>query len=350
MELFYATNRNHEGADRWNPTGYHKKNISLITVMSMSVFALLILTGCPRATPQPFIHCSDSAIELRKGADAALTVNDEANKERFIVQTAAASLTPEGAGAINNLMLTTDPKDPFAWHMEKPPLFMQSQKFRAGVYTLNTALVNYAELVKELSSPELVSTERFDTLTNDLNANLGLAAKSLGINDAGQDLALFSLTATEILKSYLENRKTDVLRKALKENSKNIQGISDRMQHAVRLVAANLNQNYSDESGKLIENIADPRSKDLKKKTELVKTQVELNQTYIHRLAVLQVLHESYAALPRVNSDMINLIENPKFDASTIKELFENGKHLLALHDELVKTVKASNNAKEGEK
>ena len=25
MELFYATNRNHEGADRWNPTGYGSK-------------------------------------------------------------------------------------------------------------------------------------------------------------------------------------------------------------------------------------------------------------------------------------------------------------------------------------
>jgi hypothetical protein len=287
---------------------------------------------------------------LRKGADAALTINDDANKERFIEQTAAASLTPEGAEAVNNLLMTTDPKDPFAWHMEKTPLFMQSQRFRAGIYTLNTALVNYAELIKELSSPESLSPERLDKLTIDLNANLGSAARSLGINDAGHELALFSLAATELLKTYLEIRKTDALLKALKENSTTIQGVSNRMQQAVRLAASNLNQNYTDENGKLIENLADQDAKDLNKKTELVRTLVELNQIYVHRLSILQVLHESYAALPRVNSDMINLVENSKFNASTIKELFENGKHLLVLHDELIKTGKAGNNAKAGEK
>src|SRR5450631_1607664 len=180
--------------------------IKKIAAVATAALLLLILAGCPRVNPQPFIQFSDSTLELRKGADAALTINDDANKERFIEQTAAASLTPEGAEAVNNLLMTTDPKDPFAWHMEKTPLFMQSQRFRAGIYTLNTALVNYAELIKELSSPESLSPERLDKLTIDLNANLGSAARSLGINDAGHELALFSLAATELLKTYLEIR------------------------------------------------------------------------------------------------------------------------------------------------
>lgn len=327
-----------------------QNNIRMIIAIPLAASVLLTLLGCPKANPKPFIQFSESIQELRTGADAALTINDEENQERFIEQTAAASLTSEGADVINNLMLTTDPRDPFAWHMEKTPLFMKSQSFRSGVYTLNTALVKYAELLKELSSPELLSTEQFDDLTKDLNANLGSASTSLGIKDAGKELAIFSVAATEILHTYLEKQRKDALLEALKENHDNLQELAKRMQHAVRLATSNLNQNYTDESGKLIEILADPKTKDLNKKKDQVRKLVEINQRYVHRIAVMQALHESYAALPRVNSDMIKLVENPKFGASTLKEIFENGKHLKNLHDELVKAEKPDGDTKEGEK
>lgn len=327
-----------------------RNNIRMILAIPLATGVLLTLWGCPKTNPKPFIQFSESIQELRTGADAALTINDEENKERFIEQTAAASLTPEGADAINNLLLTTDPTDPFAWHMDKTPLFMKSQNFRSGVYTLNTALVKYAELLKELSSPELLSTERFDDLTKDLNANLGSASVSLGIKDVGKELAIFSVTATETLHTYLEKQRKDALLKALRENHDNLLELSKKMQKAVRLATTNLNHNYSDESGKLIEILADQKMKDLNKKKEQVKKLVEINQVYVNRIAVMQALHESYAALPRVNSDMIKLVENPKFDASTLKEIFENGKHLKNLHGELVKVGKSNNDTKEGGK
>ena len=298
-------------------------------------FALLVFSGCAKVNPKPFDQFSESTQKLRDGADAALKVNEEANKERFIDTTAEKILTPDGAEVIVNLQLGVEREDPFSWRMEQTPLFMESQIFRNGIYVLNSSLVQYAELLKELASPELLSTERFDSMAKDLNANLTSAAKTLKIVDKDKELAIFSVTATEILKSFLESQRKEALIRALKNNQRNMEQISKMMTSAIITATTNLNKNYTDSSSRLMEDLASPTEKKLKEKRQKVIAFLDMNQQYTNRLAVLRTLHDSYAALPRVNLEMVKLTEDPKFTSSTIKEIFENGKHLKNLYDEI---------------
>lgn len=304
-------------------------------------YTVLIFTGCAKVNPKPFDQFSQSTQQLRDGADAALQINEEANKERFINTTAEKSMTSEGADAIINLQLSVDKEDPFAWRMEQTPLFMESQKFRVGIYTLNSALVQYAELLKELASPELLSTERFDSMAKDLNANLVSAGKSLKIEDKDKEFAIFSVAATEILRSYLESQRKEALIKALKRNQENIEKISKKMTSAIIIATTNLNKNYTDSSSKLMEELANQDERNLEKKKQKIIAFLDMNQQYTNRLAVLRSLYESYAALPRINLEMIKITENPKVTSSTIKEIFENGKHLKNLYDEMNESNKS---------
>jgi hypothetical protein len=231
--------------------------------------------------------------------------------------------------------LGVEQDDPFAWRMEQTPLFMESQKFRVGIYVLNTALVQYSELLKELASPELLSTERFDNMAQNLNSNLASAGKSLKITDNDKEMAIFSVAATEILKSYLESQRKEALIKALKKNQENIENVSQKMTSAIITATTNLNKNYIDTSSRLMVDLANSNEKNLEIKKQRIISFLDVNQQYINRLAVLRSLHDSYATLPRINLEMVKLTEDPKFTSSTIKEIFENGKHLKNLYDEM---------------
>lgn len=310
-------------------------------LLTGAVMTLLVLAGCPKVNPKPFDQFSVSTQQLRDGADAALKVNGEANRERFIQTAAEKSMTSNGADAIINLQLTVEKDDPFAWKMERTPLFMESRKFRTGIYTLNSALVQYAELLKELASPEFLSTERFDSMAKDLNANLASAGKSLKIEAKDKELAIFSVATTEILKSYLESQRKDALINALKKNQENVENISKKMTSAVITAALNLNKNYTDASSKLMADIATSGEINVDAKKKMVVAFLDINQQYTNRLAVLRSLHDTYATLPRVNMEIIKLVEDPKFTSSTIKEIFNNGTHLKNLYDELNESKKS---------
>jgi hypothetical protein len=306
-----------------------------LLILLGAAFTVLTYAGCAKVNPKPFDQFSQSTQALRDGADTALKINEEANRERFILTTAEKSLTPDGADAITNLQLGVEQDDPFAWRMEQTPLFMESQKFRVGIYVLNTALVQYSELLKELASPELLSTERFDNMAQNLNSNLASAGKSLKITDNDKEMAIFSVAATEILKSYLESQRKEALIKALKKNQENIENVSQKMTSAIITATTNLNKNYIDTSSRLMVDLANSNEKNLEIKKQRIISFLDVNQQYINRLAVLRSLHDSYATLPRINLEMVKLTEDPKFTSSTIKEIFENGKHLKNLYDEM---------------
>jgi hypothetical protein len=300
--------------------------------------AAVFLVGCAttKIKPEPFAEFSTSIQELRSGADKALELNVEQNRQYFINLTAKASFDPNGAEDIMNLMIQKgDSANPFSWKMDKTPLFMISQRFRSGVYSLNTSLVTYAELLKNLASSDLVSKKYFDTMANDLNENLNDTAKQLEISVEGKDLAIFSAAATAAAHAYIENRRQGLLRKAMEKNQENIAAIANHLQEAIGIAARNLRKEY-DRRGKLLAVQLVPSSGgNLSVRRKRVKEFIALNEKFVARLSALEILSNSYGSLPNAHIELIRALEQPGLSLSAIRELYENGKHLYDLYKKL---------------
>jgi len=297
--------------------------------------ALTLLAGCATVDPQPFSEFSLAVQELRDGADGALSVSNESNRERYIEHVAKQSQTSAGRDDVLNLFVESVKADPFGWQMRKIPLFMMSKRFQAGVYALNSSLVAYAELLKNLAAPEAVSKETFDNLARDLDAGLSAAAGQLEVKEADQELAMMSAAARQAAYSYLNNKRSKSLEKIVEANQVNIAAIAGRLQEALRLSAENLRTAYRAEGMALAKKLTPGADDSPGSRGKTVKQFVELNEEYVGRLETLRALNRSLDTLPNAHRELAQAIKRPQMKLSSIRDLAKQGKALNKLYREL---------------
>lgn len=304
--------------------------------LAILILALSIV-GCARVQTEPFDQFSQSTKQLRKGADDVLSIVNDRNRTRFIEETAGASMTADGADAVQNLMLDRGPpEDPFGWSWmsETPPLFIESERFRGSVYLLNSTLVSYADLLASLAGENLIPQQEFDALSTDLNANVRAATSSLGVTVPNQDLAIISTAASAAFREYLESQRREALELAIEENQANIIAISVLMQDALRISTRNLRQNYNQESSAAAFRLTPGSQDSLASRKTKVKQLIELNEEYITRLATLRTLDQSYRTLPQAHRELIAAADASTFSIAAIQQLYDNGQHLRRLYEE----------------
>lgn len=297
---------------------------------------LLLVSGCGGAVRHDsFSEFSHSMHELRDGADKALEVPYLWGRERYIAETAAASAdTTAGLESVQRLILEQDEDNVFDWTMADEPLYVRQIRFRRGVYELNGALVGYADLLNDLANAGL-TTAQFDDRTTELNAGLRGLATAMGDPAAGQGIALFSTATAEFIRLYIDNGKREHLRLALEANQENIESASAHMQQALRLSALHLWQEYDEKTAALIDPLHPFSKTKLKDRKKSVGGIVEANEILIYQLSALEVLVESYRALPRANRELIDSLDAPGWSLNAIYEIADNGLRLRRLYDEL---------------
>jgi hypothetical protein len=293
--------------------------------------------GCGTVNPDPFGKFTISLQKVREGADEALKINDEANRERFINETAEASQTPRGSGAVQNLLIQGVEGEPFAWEMNKVPLFMTSPQFRSGVYTLNSTLIAYAELLSTLAGSDLVSQTEFDDLAKDLNAGLKSAAATLQLENSENISGIISAAASQAAFAYINNKRQSKLHEFLEQNQTLIVEISDKLQSAIRIAVRNLRQNYDEESQNLARQLAPNTSVKFKARKTTVTKLIQLNVEFLTRLRIMEALNNSYRSLPQAHAELMIAVDKPGHDLAAVKGLYENGKHLYDLYNDLKK-------------
>ncbi len=321
---------------------YHKGRRGVVPVFVITV-SLLGCATVQKVQPEPFSEFSSSVQELRRGADAALEINEKLNRERFVDETLADLGGPEGAESVTNLLIGGKANLPFAWTMGQTPLFMASRRFRHGVYTLNTTLVAYSELLKELASPKLVSREHFDGMARDLDANLTSAALALDIKGADQGLAIFSVAASTAMHAYIQNRRRAALRDALEKNQVHIKGISTQLQQAMRLAARNLRNDYENRWRPLATQLTPGAGGTQSARRRKIEAIITLNEEFVTRLSALETLNSSYRVLPGAHRELITALDNSGSGLSSIRELYANGKRLHNLYKELAASAETKN-------
>ncbi len=317
--------------------------------LCMLLLALTLgLSACSSTHPDSFGEFSASIHVLRQNADAALAVNDSLSRDRYITNTVAASFDTLSADQVLELQMLQVEGDPFAWEMDPTPLFMAAKRFRTGVYSLNTTLVAYAELLAELAGAAPAMQARFDTLSTELNAGLNSAAKTIGVADLQQELAIFSAAARGVLNLYFENKQQSTLREALTENQENIEQIAAALQEAMRINALNLWQDYDERSMEVIRQLTPDAGGDPEARRWHVITAVGMNEILATRLAILETLHHSYGTLPVVHTDLVASVGKQEFSKASLRELYETSRHLRDLYREMAgnqETLNASRGA-----
>ena len=294
------------------------------------------LIGCATVQHQPFQQFSTSVQELRDGANAALQSNEEENRERFVTATAEALADPDAGGeAAANLQIQPVEDDVFGWDMDEVPLFVVSGRFRQGVDRLNTALVTYSGLLEQLASPELLSRDQFDTMARDLNANVASATGALQVETDPRRLSLFSAASTGAFQAYLENRRRDSLRAAIETNQVQIDAIAAHLRSAAANAARNLRANYLHDSQEMARTLAAAGGESLTARKRMIEEHLALNERYLSRLAALETLDRAYGALSGAHKELARAVDDPAFGMSSVRELFDQGKHLLNLRKEL---------------
>jgi hypothetical protein len=306
-----------------------------LLLYQLSLSSFLLFAGCGGAIHHDsFSEFSHSMHELRDGADQALELPYLWGRERYIAETATASIdTTAGLAAVQRLILERDEDDVFDWAMADEPLHVKQIRFRRGVYELNDGLVDYADLLGDLANAGL-TTAQFDDRATQMNAGLRGLATSMGDPTSGQGIALFSTAATELIRVFIDNGKREHLRRAIEANQENIESASTQMQEALHLSALHLWQEYDEIVATLIEPIHPFSKTKLKDRKKSVGGIVEANEILMYQLNALEVLVESYRALPRANQELVDSLDTPGWSLNAIYEIAENGLRLRRLYDE----------------
>lgn len=293
-----------------------------------------ILSGCPPIQHQPFSEFATSIQSLRDGADEALQINYQWSRDRWLKKTMT---TIAGGGnaadeSVQQLLLDGVPGDPFGWQMPKEPLFMKTRRFREGAHRLNTALLDYANLLKELAQPDVLSENQFTQLTSTLNANVQSAATSLKFEGmTKRDSAMISLAAAELFRQHILNSQRSSLRKAIEENQKSIESLAKLGVEATRIAALHLRQEYEYRSLKTALKLAPPNQPS----TQSLESLLQLNERYIELQSILRTLHDTYIALPGAHRELASAVARPSLDLTWIRSVYENGRRLQRLYQDL---------------
>jgi len=298
---------------------------------ALALLLALVASGCASVDPKPFATFSESLQELRKGSDAVLSLNEEQNRARFLDKAVRKTGPGGDADFVGNLMMDRDRS--FGWTMKEPPLFLESSRFRAAVRMINEALVSYAGLLADLAAPDLVDPEQFDRMAKDLNGNLASAGRRLGLEGHESELALFSLAASKAAHAAIESKRQGHLKDVLKETQPGIDSVAQALQAAMRIAAQNLEQNYLEGFDATAEQI--PGASAAKRRTSIDQLLRE-NELYSDRLQALATLDHAYANLPVAHRELLEAIRKPGLDMTTVEDLYESGKHLYSLYEEML--------------
>lgn len=272
-----------------------------LNLVAIAVFCLM--TACatvPEAADnQPLTDFSASITTMKADTEKVLDGVTTASEERFKAQL-LAELEAGETETLDDLLIKTNFKTLSVKHV---PDFLTLQKLKAGVSDLNTALVSYAELLTQLSDPNMISVETFETLVTDLNKNVLTAVPSIRSESAKDDTGLFSAMAMSLTENYLKSKQSGLLVKAIRSNQPTIQHFSKHLQKAVKLIARNVNIEYIHQTKKFGKQLS---------KTSQRETAVDglilLNKTHFEHLQILRRLHRDYGQLPLLHAKVADVI------------------------------------------
>jgi hypothetical protein len=303
------------------------------------------LVGCaPKIKTEQFKAYADANHKLQQAAEKPLGMAYDWSRSRFMQSAEEArkkDLREDISKIVRGLFLIQDGKDPFGWkqgNVETPILPWKVSEFRIGMDRVNSALVQYAELLVQLASGEFASKEKFNQMANDLNNNLKNAvvkAKTLNpnleksVNDS--ELAFFSAIASTAVQEYIENKRKIRLVDALQKNQEVINSVAELGKNGATGIAVIIWQEYNNAYGRLANAfIANADSS--------VEPLLQLDERFIPQMQILHSLYDSYGQLPIAHQQLAASLESEESAVDQIQILIDKAQRLQQLSNGLKKS------------
>jgi hypothetical protein len=305
-------------------TGIFPRNSIRLGLWLVCITLICVLvSGCAaKIKTDPFKAYADANRKLQDSADDSLKMAYDCSVSSFSRRVQISKDTVLG------LMLTQDKNDPFGWKApdnDKEALPLKFAALRDGVNRLNKSLVQYADLLMQLASDELVSSKQFEQMAGDLNSGVRSAFSSIGKSPRDSKAALFSAAAMTAAQQYIESKRRSHLVEALRSNQTEIESAASLGKEAARIMAQPIVKEYNDESAELVRKPA-------------VEPLLKLDERYIAQLQVLRSLHDAYDQLPVAHQQLSASLESEGSHLGQIQALYDNAMRIQHLYADLKKT------------
>jgi hypothetical protein len=210
---------------------------------------------------------------------------------------------------------------------------------------LNEATEKYINLLSVLAGSDTVNPKTFDAMANDTDASLNSITKKLNAQVPGDAVHVFSISSAEIARLIIEDKRHDALVKVLAESQAGIDGYCQKCLTLLMILDQSLATDYTTKATALESNfskftpekrVSDPKAR------ATVEHLLQLNSDYLALVHALKSAKNVYEVLPQGHRELLKSVQKEPTGFEAIKKLYEEGKRLKNIFDELNKPTATS--------
>ncbi len=294
-------------------------------IFVLGIFLTVLVSACANVDPKPFTKFNTAANGIR-AIDTAVDSHVSSAKERDM------NRISNNLNEINNLALEFDSRDPaddeydpFGYkykftHTDEEPIFIKLQRLDSGLTELNSSFIEYTSLLAALADGDLIKTEDFDQLSEDLNNNLNSALKSLDMGVDASGLALFSTIAGTAAHAYISNKRKGYLIDILEDNQKDVDGFIGHAQNAIQIMRDEIIAEYESSRQDLVRKYPSSANKRL-----IANKYLANSEKTAAALEMFKALNNTYDALAITHKKLHTGLKNDKMPSfSDLRGIIKN--------------------------
>nr|WP_320017194.1 hypothetical protein [uncultured Desulfobacter sp.] len=297
----------------------------------------LWLTACAGVDSKPFETFNELATALSKEDVIKNRATNLGEKEKDFWM----SKNSKDAKKISGLFLTFDSDSDFShgfsFGEHEMPDFIKWGQFQSGILELNQGFIDYTNLLVTLAGGDLIQTEAFNKLTEDLNNNVRDALLAINPPKQGEDgppeetLAFFATVTGETARNLIEYKRKERLIEVITNNQVKVDNILKYGKGGIFIMAGNVKSFYESYVHRVRKTL--PGMSDSERRTEAEAIYAESIVTG-STLNLLKGLAETYDSLSLAHRQLPASLDN---DQISFRALAANIIRLRTLNDELRK-------------
>ncbi len=334
-------------------------------LLTVAILATSILGGCAAVDPSLFVEYRLAAEQVQEGMLTAFRVDYEWTREGYIdrfiedgrpfsdlkMDIGQAPLedpycpepkATEPCKPGDNKCVAAPSSNPsvlFETTYPSPILFAQIERASIAMDALNHTVGLYASLLVKLSGGEIVSQEKFDEFSRELDARAnGLAARfsDLGTTvppQMSEAVGLVSVVSVEGFRLYVERKRLRALADTLRRNQALVQAWSCVAKDALAMIANDISFEYTERLRPFGREYAAASSTSAK--GGIIESVFALNGTTTESMNALRSLWSAYSDLPHAHRELLSSLKKDKVSLDSLRAFSAQARHLNDLRKEL---------------
>ena len=297
--------------------------LPLLAILAM----LFLLAGCPanKVQPDPYIkfHESISSVSEETASFSLKTLQEERSKliDALTDQTVAfSSILPQYPIS----------GDPYAWSMDDEPLYIRLKRCHAGLGILNTAFLQYAAALSQMSSTSYFSTEEAKAMAEGIKKSADQALALLPVGAPQLPTTEFSLVFSEGLEAYANYKQRATLNRIVEKNQPVVQGICDHVGDYLKLLLTQVRMRTEDQAEVLKTALRNNKLD----KTMSAQSVAMIEETLL-AIDLIKSLDDIYRTLPRAHASLYD--RGSGISLASINDMALYAIRVHALYEELNK-------------